>query len=142
MTPYVLGFGFYKWPGGLQVALIEKKKPDWQKGKLNGIGGKIELNESPIDAMVREFKEETDLSFSDWKLFCQSYDDKNYYVYCYSGFLTEEPTTTTDEVVGIYSVQFLPSNVMPNLRWLIPMASSFDHGERADQFVVKECIKS
>lgn len=59
--------------------LIRKTHPEWQKGKLNGIGGKIEkkeqvivqnpddsnpdagywLIETPFEAMVREFHEET-----------------------------------------------------------------------------------
>jgi len=142
MTVYVLGFGFYQWPGGTQVALIEKLKPDWQKGKLNGIGGHVELNESPLDAMIREFKEETDVEFKDWSLFCQLHDDKNFYVYCYYGFLSEEPKTTTKEVVGLYPVLFLPDRCLPNIHWLVPMALSFGKGERAEQFVVKECIKS
>ena len=41
------------------VALIRKNRPAWQAGKLNGIGGHIEPGEFPIDAMIREFYEET-----------------------------------------------------------------------------------
>jgi len=38
------------------VVLILKNKPEWQRGKLNGVGGKIKIDtdESPLDAMVRE----------------------------------------------------------------------------------------
>src|SRR4051812_33742321 len=37
------------------VALILKVKPDWQKGKHNGIGGHIEWSDhNPLAAMVRE----------------------------------------------------------------------------------------
>ena len=42
-----------------EVALIRKNKPVWQAGKLNAIGGKIEAEETPRHAMVREFREET-----------------------------------------------------------------------------------
>lgn len=38
-----------------------KKKDDLNKNKYVGIGGKIEKNELPLDAMIREFKEETNL---------------------------------------------------------------------------------
>ena len=42
-----------------QVALVLKDHPDWQAGKLNAIGGKISNAETPTNAMVREFAEET-----------------------------------------------------------------------------------
>lgn len=45
-----------------RVLLIEKKRPDWQLGRLNGVGGKIEPGETPREAMAREMWEETGLS--------------------------------------------------------------------------------
>ena len=66
---YVLGFMFDE--AASQVALIKKNKPDWQAGFLNGIGGKIEKGETPIQAMVREFEEETGYNTQekDWQNF-------------------------------------------------------------------------
>src|SRR5882672_6915589 len=61
----------------MQFLLIRKTHPEWQKGKLNGIGGKIErkevltsndagweswLMETPFEAMIREFHEETGIT--------------------------------------------------------------------------------
>lgn len=43
---------------------IVKKKPDWQKGRINFVGGKIEPGESPHEAARREFYEETGLSWT------------------------------------------------------------------------------
>lgn len=40
------------------VLLVLKDKPEWQKGKLNLPGGKIEEGESPEQAATRELKEE------------------------------------------------------------------------------------
>lgn len=58
MKDYVLGFAFSR--DKCDMVLIEKTKPEWQKGKLNGIGGKVEPeDQSPLHAMIREFKEET-----------------------------------------------------------------------------------
>ena len=58
MIKYVVGFAFSR--NKTEVVLILKQKPDWQAGKLNGIGGKIEeLDQSPHHAMSREFAEET-----------------------------------------------------------------------------------
>jgi 8-oxo-dGTP diphosphatase len=55
-TDYVLGFAFA--PSG-DVALIEKKRPVWQAGLFNGIGGHREQSETAVMAMTREFAEET-----------------------------------------------------------------------------------
>ena len=62
---YVLGFCFDEFNN---VLMIQKSHPDWMRGQLNGIGGKIELYEAPNDAMVREFQEETliQTTSSDW----------------------------------------------------------------------------
>ena len=46
--------------------LISKKRPTWQAGMLNGIGGKIEPGENPLQAMIRECKEECNLDIEDW----------------------------------------------------------------------------
>lgn len=56
MKRYVVGFYFAN--EFRNVLLIEKETPEWQKGKVNGIGGHIEDGESPIEAMAREFDEE------------------------------------------------------------------------------------
>lgn len=47
---------------GNEILLIEKNRPNWQKGKLNLLGGKIEDDESPENAALRELKEEAGLS--------------------------------------------------------------------------------
>ncbi len=54
---YVLGFMFS--PDEKKVLLIWKNRPSWQAGKLNGIGGKVNPGETPLEAMEREFIEET-----------------------------------------------------------------------------------
>jgi 8-oxo-dGTP diphosphatase len=61
---YVVGFLFD--PKLYNVVLIKKNKPEWQKGKLNGVGGKIEAGETCLEAMIREFYEETGLLIKDW----------------------------------------------------------------------------
>ena len=51
-TKYVLGFLFTL--NKVNVMLIEKDHLDWQKGKLNGVGGHIGEGESLMEAMCRE----------------------------------------------------------------------------------------
>jgi 8-oxo-dGTP diphosphatase len=45
MIKYVVGFLFNE--GKTKVVLIKKNRPDWQKGYFNGVGGKIEGDETP-----------------------------------------------------------------------------------------------
>lgn len=59
---FVVGFVFSKNPE--RILLVLKNRPAWQSGKFNGIGGKIENFETPLEAMNREFVEET--YFSGW----------------------------------------------------------------------------
>ena len=44
-----------------------KKKHDQNKDKWIGIGGKFEAFESPEDCILRETKEETGLTLTDWR---------------------------------------------------------------------------
>lgn len=136
MTEYVAGFLFDL--DFNRVALIKKVRPVWQYGKLNAIGGKIELGETPLAAMVREFKEETDMLVEDWY---------EYVVLSGEGFVVHffyaiTPSfivrTMTDEVVDVYRVDGIPSlKTIPNLKWLIPMAMTM-HEETAAAFTVQE----
>lgn len=66
---YVVGFLFN--PKQNKVALIKKIKPNWQKGCWNGLGGKIEGDETPQQAMQREFLEEAGVMIEaeDWRHF-------------------------------------------------------------------------
>ena len=62
MDRFVVGFAFGE--NKDTILLIKKLRPEWQKGLLNGIGGKIEKGESSLDAMRRECKEETGLTLN------------------------------------------------------------------------------
>lgn len=56
MQLFVCGFCFDQERD--RVVLIQKAQPDWQAGRLNGVGGKVESGESVAQAMTREFEEE------------------------------------------------------------------------------------
>jgi 8-oxo-dGTP pyrophosphatase MutT (NUDIX family) len=66
MQRYSAGLAFSK--DGTCFALIRKNRPLWQAGFLNAIGGEIEPGELPLDAMMREFREEASLQTraGDW----------------------------------------------------------------------------
>jgi 8-oxo-dGTP pyrophosphatase MutT (NUDIX family) len=105
-------------------------------GKLNGIGGKMESGESQDGTMIREFREETGVTIKQWNQFALLlFPDANVYVY----------RAFSDEVFNVESAEYETSgeevctveiddlwvtdtnghpfhNVIPNLRWLIPLA--------------------
>jgi 8-oxo-dGTP diphosphatase len=126
-TQYVLGFAFDCTEGEhspeTNVALIRKINPAWQAGSLNGIGGHIEdFDENPHDAMVREFQEETGTLVDVWHRFCiMGTDQWNVYVYAAYNVPLHELKTTTKEEVTIVNAYSLPTDVLFNLRWLVPL---------------------
>jgi 8-oxo-dGTP diphosphatase len=124
---YVCGFLTHRDEGTASqwVALIEKRRPTWQAGKLNGIGGKIETGESPRQAMVREFEEETGFHVDDWRCFAILRHNENL-IYMFTAEHDLVPLQQiTDEAVDWYAVSIVSRpNVIANLRWLVPMALS------------------
>ncbi len=128
---YVVGFLFDL--NFDKVVLIEKQKPEWQKGFLNGVGGKIENSETPTDAMAREFKEEVGYYIKDWECICEM-KAKDCTIYFFKArfntvmALPGEMPSKTDEKVGVYRIANLfHLKTIPNLKWLIPMCLDPDH---------------
>jgi 8-oxo-dGTP diphosphatase len=123
MIEYAVGFLFD--PLMHYVALIEKKRPDWQAGRLNGVGGHIEDNESPDQAMSREFLEETGLTITRWNLLAKLFvSETDALCWCYWAvdWNIDDCQSVTDEKVLIVPARELPDNTITNLRWLIPLA--------------------
>lgn len=99
--PYVAGFMFT--PDLEAVVLVKKTHPEWQKGRLNAVGGKIEDYESVPDAMAREFGEETGVITwpSEWFRFAELLDPKGSHVIffvCKSEKALFAKTTTNEEI--------------------------------------------
>lgn len=122
---YVVGFAF-DWDG--RVALIRKNRPEWQAGRLNGIGGHVEPGERPEDAMEREFWEETATRLTAWDLFVvMDFPDAHIYFY---RLLDLDPrvldgllTTTDEQVCLVWPGDANRHLMIPNLTWLIPLAA-------------------
>ena len=165
MKRYVAGFMFNS--GCTHVALVEKQKPEWQKGRLNAIGGKIEkvqaddgtpgtdglyfTDEAPVAAMVREFFEETGYQTqeSDWTEFCLLSGPSGdmtgphwqvHFFFHVAGFhdIEKRLRTTTDERIIVEPIRHRRSRIA-NLEWLIPMAlSTYMGGNTASLHLVSE----
>lgn len=128
MQKYSLGFAFTI--DGKSVALIRKNRPEWQAGKLNGIGGKLELTDDDIEyCMIRKFKKETGFSTGpdEWDHFAYMYFPKtNSSINCYRIFndeLVQGLKSTTDEEVIICKISELHSQqLLENVEFLIHLA--------------------
>jgi len=126
MINYVAGFMFS--PDMENVVLIEKNKPEWQKGKYNAIGGKVEPGEQPINAMVREFQEETTCSTqeSDWKPLCKigTHEYAVHFFYCTSEKWSDCISAEEEEVftLPVLDLHVVRHYLIENLLWLIPLA--------------------
>ncbi len=118
---YVLGLVFNCQED--KVLLIEKKRPDWMKGRWNGIGGKIEEEETPKEAMTRECMEEIGFARCDFEhkiiFTCPGGT-----VYVFAAVSTADSIPykqIEDERLEEWDVNELPHKVMANLEWIIPL---------------------
>jgi 8-oxo-dGTP diphosphatase len=139
MTKYVLGFIFDS--SAERVLLIEKQRPAWQAGKLNGIGGKIEAREKAVNAMVREAFEECHLfsRVGDW-LPVATLKHREWSIEVFTTVHTQNPhmlQTKTDEFVSWHHIKELPSNALTNLSWLIPLSKDVLQNREVKQVVVR-----
>ena len=128
MQAYVCGFLFCT--SKERVLLIRKRRPDWQVGKLNGVGGKIESGESPLDAMKREFAEEAGLEITEWQEVLEVTGDEWRGHFFRTFGEIDAARAMTDEQLEIHTVRLLPSDTIPNLRWMIPMLLDDDLASR------------
>lgn len=122
MKKYVVGFMFS--PDRQFVVLIRKNRPEWQAGKLNGIGGKTEEGEFPRQAMVREFREETGVETPEdsWEIKgrIEGVEERIYILRAFSG-AAFDVQTATDEKVELHCVDGFPYNAaVSNLQVLLP----------------------
>ena len=122
---YVVGFMFNA--DESLVVLLRKRRPDWQAGKLNGMGGHVEPGESYGPAMVREGREESGLT-PDWEHFAVL-GGNGWEMYCYRAVQGDPcavpPHNDVGEQFEVHTVASVTSamvETIPNLRWLVPMA--------------------
>lgn len=137
MTRYVLGF-LFSLMAPTRVVLIRKNKPDWQKGLLNGIGGKVEEGESTEDAMVREFQEETGVIVTAWRSYCALCGD-DFRVDVFKAFdssaVANVRSVSGEPIITVFPHAVLDPNPQPqhrsisNIPWLIAMAMDGNHRE-------------
>ena len=99
--------------------LIEKRRPEWQCGKLNGIGGHVEPGEAPLAAMQRECYEESGYDTGDW-VNVGVLEGNNFVINVYYTLVNPEVKlrTATDEnihLVDMYKVMTIGSRGVEHL---------------------------
>lgn len=127
---YALGFAFDETYD--RVVLIRKNKPEWQRGKLNGVGGKIEdFDSSPHDAMIREFKEETGLLIPQWRKIATMVGS-DFEIFCFASHsdAIERVVSAEAEKVGVHHVGELYRSrfegCVSGVSWLVPLCKDPD----------------
>ena len=135
MEGYVCGFLFS--PDRSRVLLIRKRRPAWQAGRPNGVGGKMEPGETPAQALRREFREESGLDVPEarWQhvVTLAGPDWRGYFFRTFGD--PGGARAATDEPLEVHPVSQLPPDVIPNLNWIIPLL--LDDGRALGQYAVQ-----
>lgn len=137
-TEYVVGLLYENSPlKSLRptAILMRKNHPEWQKGKLNGVGGKIQNHESPDEAMHREWNEEVNCPYEiDWELFCVLNDHSGGAVVFFfrshmpkEAKLDEFKATEDEPLVAVDITRVLKrGDMIWNIPWLLHMGMDYN----------------
>ncbi len=117
------------------VLLVQKKEPEWQKGRYNAIGGRIEKGEYDDEAMCRVAIEQVGEKgagelIANWTKFLvmKGSDNKGieWEVHWFRAIgWPWNGIQMTDEPISVARVDNLHSEVVrvvPSLQWLVPLA--------------------
>jgi 8-oxo-dGTP diphosphatase len=118
------------------VMLVQKKKPEWQKGKFNAIGGHVNDRETPEKAMQRTFEKEAGietllinwehdvtLTSNSWHVdFYHTFSDAPFEGKRHSALLLHsESRKESIYLCEVNEVVTLSDMIVSNLQWLIPI---------------------
>ncbi len=108
-----------------RMLVIRKARPAWQAGRFNGIGGKIEPGETPLQAMIREAGEEAALVVEWEHVAILKGDDFRIDFFTAFDDAVLGARSLTDEMVGHVPVPLVASDMMqmlPNLPLMVSLA--------------------
>jgi len=124
------------------VLLLHKKKPDWQVGRLNGLGGKVEDGETAVACVARECREETCLNIPTerWTKCATVHQTDatgnekvvDFFATTHEGDLSDAKRGDYEDVEWFNCLAPLPNNTLQNLHFLVPLARETLRGHKAD----------
>ena len=105
---------------GSKILLLRKNNPDWQKGLYNGVGGKVDLDETPLEAIKRGCQKEVGLEISNWSeietISLQSGVDLTYFFAVIEEEELKKAQGLEDERVEFFDINNLPKNILKDLK--------------------------
>ena len=135
MTDYVAGFAL---GDDGSVAMVRKLRPEWQRGRLNAIGGKVEPGETVYQAMRREYLEEAGVDVPDWVRFAAVSGPWGRVDFFRTRFrpAVDLARTVEDEEIVVVEDGVAIAEGLPNISWLLPLAR-YSH----DRYRVVEAVE-
>ena len=103
-----------------EILLLKKNNPDWQKGLYNGIGGKVELNTTPLETIIKKCQEELGVNISNWIELDSEISSSGIEIVYFLTTLNENEIkklqSQTDERAELFSINNLPANILQDLK--------------------------
>ena len=103
-----------------EILLLKKNNPDWQKGLYNGIGGKVELNITPLETIIKKCQEELGVNISNWIELDSEISSSGIEIVYFLTTLNEgeikKLQSQTDERSELFSINNLPTNILQDLK--------------------------
>lgn len=103
-----------------EILLLKKNNPDWQKGLYNGIGGKVELNTTPLETIIKKCQEELGVNILNWIELDSEITSSGIEIVYFLTTLNEgeikKLQSQTDERAELFSINNLPTNILQDLK--------------------------
>ncbi|PRM93765.1 NUDIX domain-containing protein [Aliarcobacter cryaerophilus] len=103
-----------------EILLLKKNNPDWQRGLYNGIGGKVELNATPLETIIRKSEEELGVNISNWRELDSEMSSSGVEIVYFLTILDENEIkklqSQTDERSELFLINNLPKNILQDLK--------------------------
>jgi 8-oxo-dGTP pyrophosphatase MutT (NUDIX family) len=127
-----------------KVFLLAINKPGkLGHGLVNGIGGKVDPTEKPLESMIREFEEETGQLITHWNKL-GNYIGDDYIVHTYISMVKEaylKEYGGSEGIVKWYDLDSLPNNLSSNVETSIKFALAKFNGKPHLEFQINNFLR-